>query len=87
MPLWSTLKGHKSAVRKFKTIQQEAIDYNELQTIQDSLRQKLQLITDIQEKILDSVPDDNGDQIETEILDHDECIYNLQTKDTESMCI
>ncbi|XP_053388319.1 uncharacterized protein LOC123543829, partial [Mercenaria mercenaria] len=82
--LRSIQKGHKGAVTrllsKFEMIQQEAVDLEELQTIEDSLRQKQQTITEIHEKIIDVIPEDDGEQIETEILDHNEYIYNLQTK-------
>ncbi|XP_053374153.1 uncharacterized protein LOC123529978 [Mercenaria mercenaria] len=82
--LRSIQKGHKGAVTrllsKFEMIQQEAAGLEELQTIEDSLRQKQQTITEIHEKIIDVIPEDDGEQIETEILDHNEYIYNLQTK-------
>ncbi|XP_053372929.1 uncharacterized protein LOC123565249 [Mercenaria mercenaria] len=77
-------KGHKGAVTrllsKFEAIQQEAVDYEDLQTIENALRQKQQTIIEIHEKILDSISEDDGEQIETEILEHDEYIYTLQTK-------
>lgn len=82
--LRSILKGHKSAVArlisKFEAFQEDPVDQEELQTIETSLRQKLQTVTSIHEQILDSLGEDDSDQIETEILDHDEYTFNLQTK-------
>ncbi|XP_060598916.1 uncharacterized protein LOC132752597 [Ruditapes philippinarum] len=82
--LRSVQKGHKGAVtrllNKFEIIQREAADYEELVTIIDSLKQKQQTITEIHEKILDSFLDEEEEQIETEILEHDEYIYMLKTK-------
>jgi hypothetical protein len=82
--LRSIQKGHKGAVtrllNKFEAIQREAADYEQLVTNIDSLKQKQQTITEIHEKILDSFPDEEEEQIETEILEHDEYIYMLKTK-------
>jgi hypothetical protein len=49
-------------------------------TIIYSLKPKQQTVTEIHEHILDSFQDEVGEQIETEIFEHDEYIYMLKTK-------
>jgi hypothetical protein len=82
--LRSIQKGHKGAVtrllNKVEAIQREAADHEELVTIIDSPRQIQQTITEIHGKILDSLQDEEEEQIEKEINKHAEYIYMLKTK-------
>lgn len=85
--LRAVLKGHKGAVTristKFDAIRDESVSNpDDLQTMEETLRQKLQTIMSLHEKILDSLPDDNEDEIEAEVLDQEDYIYDLQSKIT-----
>ena len=83
--LKSVLKGQKGAVTrvlaKFESAQTaENPNYEELQTIEETLKNKLITISGLHENIVSALPDDSEEEIEREILDQEEYVFDLQTK-------
>ncbi|XP_045194245.2 uncharacterized protein LOC123549869 [Mercenaria mercenaria] len=82
--LRAVLKGQKGAVTrvftKFETIDLEGTNFDELQTIEDTLKCKLQIITDIHEQIVNSIPEENAEEIEHEILDQEDYVYEFRNR-------
>ena len=81
--LKSIRAGHRSAVsrilRRFeeRSETEEKPEEDELETILDTLKEKQDILKDLDKNILDSVQEED---IEQEILDTDEYKFNLETK-------
>ncbi|XP_053387257.1 uncharacterized protein LOC128551020 [Mercenaria mercenaria] len=82
--LRAVLKGQKGAVTrvftKFETTDSEGTNFDELETIEDTLKGKLQIITDIHEQIVNSIPEENAEETEHEILDQEDYVYELRNR-------
>lgn len=64
---------------KFEMIQADGNHLDNLPTIEEMLRAKLQMISSLH-KIIDGIPEDNIEETETEVLEQEDHIYNQQSK-------
>ena len=82
--LRAILNGHKGAVSrlfsKFEATQEDDRNIDDVQSTEESLQRKLQTINDLHEKILDTLPDENVEEIEEEVLQQEEYMHGLQWK-------
>ena len=83
--LRAILNGHKGAVtrifKKVETTQREEDTHlDEIQATEESLKRKLQTFSDLHEKIIDILPEENLEEIEAEVMEQEEYIHSLNSK-------
>ena len=79
--LRAVLNGHKGAMTRIYTkFESESLTEDELQSTLAVLNAKQAVVGDIHEKIIESLPEDGTDSIESEIIVQTDLLYSIEEK-------